>query len=418
MSNKNKVVVTGMGVISPSGNNVAAFYNNLTNGKNAIDYITQFDTSQNKVKVGAEVKDFNTDNYFEKKDAKRMDRYCQFAVSAAIEAINTSGVLVADFDEYRCGVIVGSGVGGMNTYETEHIKFMEKGAGRVSALFIPMMISNMAAGMISMRFGFKGANYCTVSACASGSHAIGEAFRLIKNGYLDIAITGGSEAAITPFAMAGFTNMKALSTSNDPNAASLPFDKRRQGFVMGEGAGILILESEKSAIARNAQIFAEISGYGATADAYHITGPDPDGTSAARAMTDAINEAGISPKQVDYINAHGTGTPLNDLYETIAIKKALGSHAYNTNISSTKSMTGHLLGAAGAIESIACIMTIKHGIIPPTINYLQPDEGIDLNYTANKNEKKQVSYALSNSLGFGGHNASLVFEKYERTVGL
>ncbi len=408
-----RVVVTGMGVISPLGNSADEFYNNLIKGKNGISAITHFDTSDSKIKVAAPVTDFNPDDFFDKKEAKRMDRYCQFAVAAAQMAAGESGFKLSDYDEFRCGVIVGSGIGGMSTYEKEHSKFIDKGAGRVSAFFIPMMISNMASGMISIKFGFKGINYCPVTACASATHAIGEAFRLIKNGYLDIAITGGSESALTAFSVAGFANMTALSTSPDPDAASLPFDRRRNGFVMGEGAGILILENEEIARKRNANIRAEISGYGATADAYHITGPHPEGTSAARAMTDAMAEAGVAPSEIDYINAHGTGTPLNDLYETIAIKKALGDWAYKTNISSTKSMTGHLLGAAGGVEAIACVKTIAEGIVPPTINYREPDEGLDLDYTINTARKKPVKNVLSNSLGFGGHNASILLSKYE-----
>lgn len=409
----NKVLVTGMGIVTSLGNDVESFFNNLIEGKNGISHIESFDTSKSKVKLAAEIKDFNPDELFDRKEAKRMDRYCQLAMAAANSAIKDSNFDMSLFDPHRCGVIVGSGIGGMTTYEAQHSNFLEKGAARVSPLFIPMMISNMASGMISIKHGFKGVNYCPVTACASSSHAIGEAFRLIKHGYLDLIITGGAEAAITPFAIAGFANMTALSTSDDPNAASLPFDRRRNGFVMGEGSGILILESEKSAKARNAKVYAEITGYGATADAYHITGPDPEGISASRAMTDAMKEGGVSPSEVDYINAHGTGTPLNDKYETTAIKISFGDDAYNTSISSTKSMTGHLLGAAGAIEALVSIMSIKNGIIPPTINYLEPDEGLDLDYTTNTAKKKDVKIALSNSLGFGGHNATLLMRRYE-----
>lgn len=409
----NKVVVTGMGVVSPLGNDTEVFFDNITAGKNGIGGISHFDVSESKVKLAAEVRDFNADELFERKEAKRMDRYCQFAMAAAISAVANSGVNLAALDEYRCGVIIGSGIGGMNTFETEHNKFLEKGQGRVSPLFIPMMISNMASGMVSIKFGLKGANFCPISACASGAHAIGEAFRLIKHGYLDLVITGGAEAAITPLALAGFANMTALSTSTDPNSASLPFDRRRDGFVMGEGAGVLVLESEKAAKERGATIYAEIAGYGATGDAYHITGPSPDGKSAARAMLDAIVEAGLCAEDIGYINAHGTGTPLNDRYETIAIKNALGEHAYKTNVSSTKSMTGHLLGAAGAVESVISVLAIKRGVIPPTINYKEAEEGLDLDYTANTARKKDVKAAISNSLGFGGHNAALLFKRYE-----
>ncbi|OQB13995.1 MAG: 3-oxoacyl-(acyl-carrier-protein) synthase 2 [Firmicutes bacterium ADurb.Bin193] len=409
----NKVVITGMGVISPLGNDVETFFDNLAAGKNGISYIESFDASDSKVKLAAEVKDFSPEELFEKKEAKRMDRYCQFAMAASMYAMTDSKLDVGLCDEYRSGVIIGSGIGGMTTYESEHIKFIEKGAGRVSPLFIPMMISNIASGTVSIKYGFKGANFCPVTACASGAHAIGEAFRLIKHGYMDIVITGGAEATITPFAVAGFANMTALSTSDDPNAASLPFDIRRDGFVMGEGAGILVLESEQSAKKRNARIYAELAGYGATGDAYHITSPDPEGKGAARAMTDAINEAGIAPGDIDYINAHGTGTPLNDKFETTAIKAALGDHAYKTSISSTKSMTGHLLGAAGAIEAIISVMAINKGIVPPTINCIRPDPELDLDYTPLKARVKTVNNVISNSLGFGGHNAALLIRRYE-----
>ncbi len=409
----NRVVVTGLGIISPIGNTADEFFDSIASGRNGISNITLFDTAESKAKLAAEVKGFNPDDYFEKKEAKRMDRYCQFAVAAAGDAIADSGINLENFDPYRCGVIVGSGIGGMSTYETELTKFLEKGANRVSPLFIPMMISNMGSGMISIKYGFKGVNYGLVTACATSAHAIGEAFRQIKHGYQDVVLAGGSEASITAFATAGFANMTALSTSEDPNAASLPFDKRRDGFIMGEGAGVLVLESEQSAKARGAKIYAEIVGYGATGDAYHITSPDPDGVSAAQAMKNAMAEGGISPDEVDYINAHGTGTPLNDKYETIAIKSALGDAAYKTSISSTKSMTGHLLGAAGAVEAIAVIFAITKGIVPPTINYVEPDEELDLDYTVNTAKQKDVRVALSNSLGFGGHNATLAIRRYE-----
>jgi 3-oxoacyl-[acyl-carrier-protein] synthase II len=402
-----------MGVVTALGGDAETFFDNIVNGKNGIAPITLFDTADSKIKLAAEVKDFSPDAFFDKKEAKRMDRYCQFAVAAAMGAVADGGVDVAALDAYRCGVVVGSGVGGMNTYETEHSKFTEKGPGRVSPLFIPMMISNMASGMVAMKFGLKGANFCPVTACASAAHAIGEAFRLIKHGYLDMALTGGAEAAVTPFAVAGFANMTALSASDDVNAASIPFDRRRNGFVLGEGAGVLVLERERSALARGAKIYAEVSGYGATADAYHITSPDPSGVSAARAMRDAICEAGIADGDLDYINAHGTGTQLNDKYETTAIKTLLGERAYGVSISSTKSMTGHLLGAAGAVEASVSAMAIRHDVVPPTINYTEPDEGLDLDYTPNTARRNTVRAALSNSLGFGGHNAALLLKKYE-----
>lgn len=407
----NKVVITGMGAVTPLGIGVEKFFENAIQGVCGIDKIISFDTSDSKVTLAAEVKDFNAEDYIDKKEARRMDRFCHFAMACADEAIGDSGLDLKSVNLDRCGVIVGSGIGGMLTYETEHIKYLEKGANRVSAFFIPMMIGNMASGYLSIKYGFRGANFSVVTACASGAHAIGEAFRQIKHGYLDVAIAGGTEATITPFACAGFANMTALSTASDPNAASLPFDKRRNGFVMGEGAGILVLESESHALKRGAKIYGEIAGYGATGDAYHITSPDPAGDGACRAMKLAMEEAGVLPSEVDYINAHGTGTPLNDKFETLAIKNALGEYAYKTSVSSTKSMTGHLLGAAGAIEAIISVMAINKNIIPPTINYLEPDEELDLDYTANKAKEKQVSVALSNSLGFGGHNAALLFRR-------
>ena len=407
-----KVVITGMGAVTPVGIGVESFFGGVAAGVNGIGKITAFDTSDSKVTLAAEVKDFDPENYMDKKAVRRMDRYCHFAMAAAAEAVADSGVQLDSVDLDRCGVIIGSGVGGMSTYETEHTKLMEKGANRVSALFIPMMISNMAAGLVSIEYGFRGANYAPVSACASGAHAVGEAFRMIKHGYLDLAAAGGAEATITQLAGAGFSNMTALSFATDPNQASLPFDARRGGFVMGEGAGILIMESEEHAIKRGARIYAEVAGYGATGDAYHITSPSPDGSGAARAMQNAMAESGICPEQVDYINAHGTGTPLNDKFETAAIKLALGEHAYKTSISSTKSMTGHLLGAAGAIEAIASAMAINKCVVPPTINLKEQDGELDLNYTANTAQKKQVDVVISNSLGFGGHNASLLIRRY------
>lgn len=407
-----RVVISGIGVISSVGENNDEFWENICGGKHGISAIESFDTANCEVKVAAEVKSFDPLKYFEKKEIKRNDRYTQFAVAAAEEALKSAGTCFENDDPYRVGVIVGSGIGGFQSIEKEHRSFLEKGANRISAVFVPMMISNMAAGTISMRHNFKGANMATVTACATSAHAIGEAFRYIKHGYLDVCVTGGAEAAITEFAIGGFNNMKALSHSTDPDRASIPFDGERNGFVMSEGAGILILEELEHAKKRGATIFAEVVGYGATADAYHITSPDPEGTSAAKAMSLAIEEAGISPDKVDYINAHGTATGLNDKYETIAIKKALGENAEKVAISSTKSMTGHMLGAAGAVESIVCALALKDGIIPPTAGYKTYDPECDLDYVTEGARKKDIEYALSNSLGFGGHNAAICLKKY------
>lgn len=408
-----RVVVTGMGVISPVGLTVDAFWDSLKNGRHGISMIESFDVSNSEVKIAAEIKDYDPLQYFDKKELRRTDRFNQFALAAAAQAIENSGTRFEDLDPFRVGVIVGSGIGGFQTIEREYAKFLEKGGDRVSVFFIPMMIINMAAGSISMKYGFKGANYAPVSACATSAHAVGEAFRAIKHGYMDACVTGGAEAAITEFALAGFNNMKALTHSTDPDRASIPFDKERSGFVMGEGGAILVLEELEHARQRGAKIYAEVVGYGATGDAYHMTSPDPEGTGAARAMTIACEEAGIAPSQVDYVNAHGTSTGLNDKYETIAIKKALGDHAREAAVSSTKSMTGHLLGAAGAIEAIACTLAIDNELIPATVGYRVPDEECDLDYVTEGARRQKIEYAISNSLGFGGHNASLLLKKYE-----
>ncbi len=408
-----RVVITGMGAITPIGKTVDEFWSSLKEGRHGIAPITSFDTTDVPVKLAAEVKDFDPTLYIEKKETRRTDRFCQFALGAALDALKDCQTDFSDLDPFRVGVIVGSGIGGLHTIEAEHTKLLEKGPDRVSVFFIPMMISNMAAGTIAMKTGFKGANYCPVTACATSTHAIGEAFHAIKNGYLDACITGGAEATVTKFAVAGFNNMTALSKSTDPDRASIPFDAERDGFVIGEGGGILVLEELEHAKARRAQIYAEIVGYGATCDAYHITSPAPDGVAAAKAMSLAVEEAGLRPDEIDYINAHGTSTPLNDKYETGAIKIAFGDAASSVAIRSTKSMTGHLLGAAGAVESIACAMALKEGIIPPTVGYRNADPECDLDYVTEGARKANLRAAISNSLGFGGHNATLCFRRYE-----
>ena len=406
-----RVVITGMGAVTPIGHNVRDFWEALKAGKCGIAPITAFDTTDFKVKVAAEVKDFDPTQYIDKREAKRMDRFCHFALAASEEAVTQSGLKEGNFDPYRAGVMVGSGVGGLAVFENEMERMMEKGPSRVGPLCIPEMIGNMASAHISMRFGFKGESFCPVSACATGNHAIGEAVRAIRHGYQDVVLAGGTEASIIRIAIAGFQNMKALHAGDDPEAASIPFDARRSGFVMGEGAGVLVLESLSHAQARGATILAEVGGYGASSDAYHITSPDPEGEGAAYAMRRAIADAGMTPADVDYINAHGTSTPLNEKYETIAVKKAFGDEAYKVKISSTKSMTGHLLGAAAAVEAIACVCAINEGVIPPTIGYKEPDPECDLDITPNKAVEASVNVAISNSLGFGGHNATVLFKK-------
>ncbi len=408
-----RVVVTGMGVVTPIGNDVPSFWEGLKNGKNGIGPITHFDTTDYKAKLAAEVKDFDPTTYMDKRESKRMDRYCHFALAAAKQAWAQAGIPEQSFDPYRAGVFFGSGVGGLSVFEEEFTKLLEKGSGRVSPLCIPEMIANMGAAHVSMALGLKGESICPVTACATGNHAIGEAVRAIRHGYQDIMVAGGAEASIIRIATAGFQNMKALHTGEDPNAASVPFDARRSGFVMGEGAGALVLESLSHAKARGAVILGEVAGYGATSDAYHITSPDPEGTGGARAMQLAIADAGMTPDAIDYINAHGTSTPMNDKIETIAIKQALGEAAKTVHISSTKSMTGHLLGAAGAVEAIACLLAMAHDTVPPTINYQEADPECDLNITPNQAVEKPIRAALSNSLGFGGHNATLLFRKLE-----
>lgn len=411
MSENRRVVVTGIGAITPLGNNVADTWEGMKNGKNGIAPITLFDTEKFKSKLGAEVKGFDPKEYLEVNDVLRTDRYAQFAVAAAQQAVDESGV-EGTVDPERFAVIFGTGIGGINTFETEHTKLMEKGPRRVSPLFVPMMIGNMAAGMIAIRHDCRGSAMPAVTACASGSNAIGEAMRLVRHGYADAVITGGAEAAIVPSAVAGFVNMQALSTSENPDEASLPFDKRRGGFVIGEGAVALVLEEYEHAKARGAKIYGEVCGYGSTCDAHHITAPHPDARGGAQAMIDAMKEAGYTDADAVYVNAHGTGTPMNDVIETAAIKKALGEdNAPKAYVSSTKSMTGHMLGAAGAIEALACLFALNEGIIPPTINLNEQDENCDLNCVPNTAVKADITLALSNSLGFGGHNACLAFRK-------
>ena len=411
MSENRRVVVTGMGAITPLGNNVEDTWKGLKNGKNGISPITLFDTASFKAKLGAQVKNFEPKEYLEINDVLRTDRYAQFAVAAAQQAVDESGIEGKVVPE-RFAVIFGTGIGGIGTFENEHTKLMQKGPRRVSPLFVPMMIANMAAGMIAIRHGCRGSAMPAVTACASGTNAIGEAMRLIRHGYADAVITGGAEAAINASAVAGFVNMQALSTAVNPNEASLPFDKRRGGFVIGEGAVAFVLEDYEHAKARGAKIYGEICGYGSTCDAYHITAPHPEARGGTQAMIDAMREAKYSENDTVYVNAHGTGTPMNDAVETVAIKKALGEEsARRAYVSSTKSMTGHMLGAAGAIEALACIFALNEGVIPPTINLNEQDEACDLNCVPNKAVNADISLALSNSLGFGGHNACLAFRK-------
>ncbi len=406
-----RVVVTGIGVVSPVGNTLEETWNKLVNGVCGIAPITLFDTTDYKAKVAGEVKNFEPRDYMTKQEILRSDRFTQLAVAAAAQAVEESGV-IGTVDPARIGVYFGSGIGGINTMTKEHAKLLNKGPARVSPYCVPMMIANMAAGEIAIRYNCQGAAMPAVTACASGSNAIGEALRQIRHGYADAVITGGSDAAVNELGVAGFVNMHALSTSEDPNAASLPFDKRRAGFVIGEGATALVLEEYEHAVARGAKIYGEVCGYGSTCDAYHMTSPAPDAAGGARAMIQAMEEAGYSESDRVYVNAHGTGTPMNDSGETTAIKTALGEEkAHEILISSTKSMTGHLLGAAGAIEAAVCLKVLETGIVPPTINLEEPDPACDLNYVPNKAVEAEIDLCLSNSLGFGGHNACLAFRK-------
>ncbi len=409
-----RVVVTGLGSITPLGNNLQEYWDNLLKGCNGIDKITLFDASQHACQIAGEVKGFDPANYMAKKEAKRMDRFSQFAVAASKQALANANFVIDELNADRTGVLIGTGVGGIQVIETQNEVLLTKGPRKVSPFTVPSMIANMAAGLTAIHTGAKGPNSCTVTACAAGSHAIGDAFRLIQRGYADAMICGGTEAAITPLATAGFCSAKALSISrnDDPAHASRPFDKERDGFIMGEGAGILVLEELEHALARDAKIYGEIVGYGMTCDAYHMTAPVPEGLGATRAIELALQDGQIAPETVNYINAHGTSTPANDSTETKAIKKALGETAYNVAISSTKSMTGHLLGGSGGIEAVATIMAIANDRVPPTINLENPDPECDLDYIANQSRELTVEVALSNSFGFGGHNVTLAFKKY------
>lgn len=408
-----RVVVTGMGAITPIGKTVDEFWKGIKNGECGIDEISQFDTTDYKVKLAAEVKNFMPEDYFDRKGVKRLERFSQFAIIAAKEAMKDSGITEENTNMNKVGVIISTGIGGLRTIEDQTNLLYQKGPDRVSPMYIPMCIGNMAAGNVSIELGAKGESFGMVTACASSTHSIGEAYRLIKHGYQDAVIAGGAESTITPTGVAGFTNMKALSQSTDKLRASIPFDKERSGFVMAEGAGVLILEDYEHAKRRGAKIYAEIVGYGASSDAYHITSPAPGGEGGARAMVSAIEDAKISKEDIDYINAHGTSTHLNDAFETAAIKTALGEASKKVMVSSTKGNTGHLLGAAGAVEAIVCIKAINDKFVPPTIGYKVPDEECDLDIVPNKGRNTEIKYAMSNSLGFGGHNSSIVIKKYE-----
>lgn len=411
---KNRVVITGLGCVTPIGIGKENFWSNIKNGVCGIDKITRFDSSTFQTQIAGEVKDFNPEEYINKKELKRMDRFTHFAIASAKMAVEDAKLDIDTVDKEKMGVIIGSGIGGVETIEEQHKALLDKGNKRVSPFFVPMMIGNMAAGQVSIMLGAKGPNTNVSTACASGSHSIGDAFKIIQRGDATIMVAGGSEAGVTPLSFAGFCNMKAMSTRNDdPKTASRPFDKDRDGFVMGEGAGILILEELEHALNRGANIYAEVVGYGATADAYHMTTPAENGEGAARSIKMAIEDGNIPLNEVDYINAHGTSTPYNDRLETMAIKSVFEDNAYNLCVSSTKSMTGHLLGAAGAVEAVVCAMSIADNYVPPTINVQNIDEELDLDYVLNHGKERNIRYALSNSLGFGGHNATLAFKKYQ-----
>ncbi|GAW30843.1 beta-ketoacyl-ACP synthase II [Carboxydocella sp. JDF658] len=410
---KKRVVITGLGIIAPNGLGKEEFWTNIKNGVSGIKAVTRFDASALPTRIAGQVDNFDPQQWIDKKEARRMDRFSQFAVAATAMAIQDAGLDLEQVDKKRVGVILGSGIGGMETFEEQTRVLLEKGPNRVSPFFVPMMIANMAAGQIAIQFGFQGPNITTVTACASSTNSVGDAFKLVQRGDADVVITGGTEAPITPLAFAGFCAMKAMSTRNEePSKASRPFDIERDGFVMGEGAGILVLETLEHALARGARIYAEVVGYGCTCDASHITAPDPEGAGAAAAMAQALLDAGLRPEEINYINAHGTSTPLNDKCETIAIKQVFAEHAYRLAVSSTKSMTGHLLGAAGGIEAAICALAIAEDFVPPTINLEKPDPECDLDYVPNQGRQMPVEAALSNSLGFGGHNATIILKKF------
>ncbi|OKO92869.1 beta-ketoacyl-ACP synthase II [Geobacillus proteiniphilus] len=409
---KRRVVVTGIGAVTPLGNDAETTWKNIIAGQSGIDIVTRVNPDDFPAKVAAEVKDFDPSLFIDRREARKMDRFTQFAVVAALMAVKDANLDINESNAERVGVWIGSGIGGMETFEQQFEIFQQRGYRRVSPFFVPMMIPDMAAGQVSIILGAKGINSCTVTACATGANSIGDAFKVIQRGDADVMITGGTEAPITKMSFAGFCANTALSTNPDPKTASRPFDKNRDGFVMGEGAGIVVLEELEHALRRGAKIYAEIVGYGATADAYHITAPAPGGEGGVRAMRQALQDAGLKPEEIDYINAHGTSTEYNDKYETAAIKEVFGDHAYKLAVSSTKSMTGHLLGATGAVEAIFSVLAIRDGIIPPTINYETPDPECDLDYVPNEARKQDVRAVLSNSFGFGGHNATLIFQKY------
>ncbi|TWJ19634.1 beta-ketoacyl-ACP synthase II [Geobacter argillaceus] len=407
-----RVVVTGVGVVSPLGTGNKANWDALVNGRSGIGPITRFDASDLPVRIAGEVKDFNPEAFIDKKEIKKMDLFIQYSLAAAHFAMEDSGLVIDEANAERVGVLVGAGLGGLPTIERYHSAMLEGGYRKISPFFIPMLIINLAPGHISIKYGAKGPNLSSVSACATGTHSIGDAYHMIKRGDADAMIAGGTESTVTPLGIGGFAVMKALSDRNDdPTAASRPFEKNRDGFVMGEGAGIVVLEEYESARKRGARIYAEVVGYGLTGDAYHLTAPAPGGEGAARCIKMALAGAGVNPEQVDYINAHGTSTPYNDLYETMAIKTVFGNHAGKLAVSSTKSMTGHLLGAAGGIEAVYSVLSLEHGVLPPTINYQEPDPECDLDYVPNTAREKQITYAMSNNFGFGGTNASLLFKK-------
>jgi 3-oxoacyl-[acyl-carrier-protein] synthase II len=408
-----RVVVTGLGTLSPVGNTVDEFWSSLVQGRSGVGMITKFDTAGYPTRIAGEVKNFDPLNFVDKKEARRLDPYLQFAVASSVLAVQDAALDTDKVDGTRFGVLIGSGIGGISTLLESHRNLLEKGPDRVSPFFIPMLIANMASGLVSIRFGAKGPNSAVVTACATGNHAIGDSFKIIQRADADVMIAGGSEAIIIPLTIAGFCSMKAMSTRNDePTKAMRPFDATRDGFVCGEGAGILVLESLEHALARDARIYAEVVGYGMTGDAHHMTAPDPEGSGAARAMAAAVRDAGLDVSAIGYINAHGTSTPYNDKFETLAIKRVFGDHARRLAVSSTKSMTGHLLGAAGGIEAIATVLALHHGVLPPTINYETPDPDCDLDYVPNQARKQNVEIALSNAFGFGGTNATLAFRAY------